>query len=67
VVSDDNDPALAGGDDPAFIRRMHQWFASHRPSFEDYFDADTTYGMYFGLTTNSRFPRSQAEYLKLFS
>jgi hypothetical protein len=67
VVSDDNDPSLAGGDDPAFIRHMHHWFATHRPSFEDYFDADTTYGMYFGLTTNNRFARSQAEYLKLFS
>jgi hypothetical protein len=61
-------PPVSGGDDPAFIQNMHNWFASHNTAFENYsnFD-DPTNGFYYGLTTGSgQFPQSTALYHQLF-
>jgi hypothetical protein len=61
-------PPLAGGDDPTFIQNMHDWFASHNTSFENYSNIDDpTNGIYYGLTTgNGLFPQSTPLYHQLF-
>jgi beta-mannanase len=60
-------PAAGGGDDTTFIQNMYSWFAAHNTAYENYFDSDTTYGLYSGITTGSgRFPNAAALYRRLW-
>ncbi len=61
-------PPLAGGDDPTFIQNMHDWFASHNTSFENYSNIDDPgNGIDYGLSTgNGQFPQSAPLYQQLF-
>lgn len=68
LVSQPRNPGIGGGDDPYFVTQMRKWFASHHTAFEDYFDSDTSYGAYFGLTTgNGKFPNAARTYRSLYS
>jgi hypothetical protein len=68
LVSQPRNPGIGGGDDPYFVTQMREWFASHRTAFEDYFNSDTTYGAYFGLTTGSgKFPNAARTYRSLYA
>jgi hypothetical protein len=61
-------PGLGGGDNPYFITQLRRWFGSHHTAFEDYFDSDTKYGTYYGLTTGSgKFPTAARTYRALWS
>lgn len=62
-----SDPALAGGDDPGFLRHMFAWMRANPPSYENYFDADTGHDIHYGLhTERSVMPRSAATYRSLW-
>lgn len=62
-----NDPGSAtdGGDDPDFIRHMHDWFGAHRTAFETYFDDPSANGASFNLD-GSDFPDAARAYRQLF-
>jgi hypothetical protein len=63
-----NAPGYGGGDNPTFIQNMYSWFGSHNTAFENYFDSDTDYGIYYGVHTGSgRFPVASATYQQLYS
>jgi hypothetical protein len=69
LVSYAPDPARAGGDDPAFVQNMFDWFKSHNVAFENYFDTDapslaTDYGI---STGNGQFPNASALYQQLYT
>ncbi len=57
--------ATAGEDDPDFIHRMHDWFASHHTAFEDYFNGPPDAGASFSIT-GSDFPKAARAYRQLF-
>jgi hypothetical protein len=61
-------PTTAGGDDPAFVQHMYDWFATHNTALEDYFDHDAPeYGQYYALTSDAgNFPRASALYRQLW-
>jgi hypothetical protein len=62
------DVNAGGNDDPSFVQNMFNWFGSHDTSYEDYFNADSGYGLDYGLTTgNGLFPKSAALYQSLYS
>jgi hypothetical protein len=66
LADDPSSPSTSGGDDPAFIQNMYNWFSTHNTAFEDYFDTDAN-GDDFGMTTcNGEFPNATAKYLQLF-
>lgn len=68
LVNEPRRPGLAGGDDPAFISHMYDWFTNHDTAFEDYFDADpSTQHASFAISTQGAFPRAAAMYRRLFS
>lgn len=69
LVSYAADPRRAGGDDPAFIDHMFEWFANHDVAFECYFDADLpAAGFYSSMTSvPMRFPRAAARYRALYA
>ncbi len=69
LVSYTGDPGKAGGDDPAFIGNMFEWFASHNVAFESYFDVDLPVaGFYSSMTALPlRFPRAAARYRAFFA
>jgi hypothetical protein len=69
LVYNSSNPPAGGGDDPAFIQNMYNWFASHNTSFEDYSNIDDpNSGIDWGLTTgNGRFPQAAALYHQLYS
>jgi hypothetical protein len=54
----------AGGDDPAFIDHMHQWFGDHDVAYEIYFNQDAGDGAH--RLDAGRFPLSAARYVALF-
>lgn len=67
LVYNANAPAAGGGDDPLFIQNMFKWFANHNTAYENYFDIDTSYGVFYGLTTgNGYFPKAAATYRNTF-
>jgi beta-mannanase len=67
LAYNDADPGAGGGDDTLFIQNMYNWFASHDTAFEDYFDSDTSYGVFYGINTGSgRFPNASSLYRKLW-
>jgi beta-mannanase len=66
LADNPSSPSTSGGDDPAFIQNMYNWFSTHNTAFEDYFDTDAN-GDDFGMTTcNGEFPNATAKYLQLF-
>jgi hypothetical protein len=69
LVYNSSNPPAGGGDDPAFIQSMYNWFASHNTSFENYSNIDDpNSGIDWGLTTgNGRFPQAAALYHQLYS
>ena len=54
----------AGGDDPAFIDHMHQWFGTHNTAFEVYFNRDPSDGTH--KIDGGAFPLAAARYQQLF-
>jgi len=67
-----NEGRPAGGDDPAFIQNMYNWFKANNIQIECYFDvyaADGDHQLWPGPNGNtvSEFPLSKAKYLSLFT
>ena len=62
-----HDPEIdtAGEDDPLFIKRMHEWFASHDTAFENYFDDPSAHGAAFDVDGKD-FPEAARVYRHLF-
>jgi Glycosyl hydrolase family 26 len=58
------DDGHGGGDDPYFIRAMHDWIASHNVGYQIYFDADAPDGLHD--LESSRFPSSATAFKQLF-
>jgi hypothetical protein len=54
----------AGGDDPAFIDHMHQWFGTHDTAYEVYFNRDPADGKH--QIDGGAFPQAAARYVELF-
>ena len=52
----------AGGDDPYFIARIHDWFADHDTAFEIYFDRTSGDGDHL----LAHFPEAATAYRQLF-
>lgn len=62
-----------GGDNPIFVRKMHEWLKASNVSWASYFDVwNTTYGALHQLWPGSdnafvtSFPSARDEYLRLF-
>ncbi|HTY71419.1 MAG TPA: glycosyl hydrolase [Actinomycetes bacterium] len=53
-----------GGDDPAFIDHMHQWFGTHTTAFEVYFNRNPPDGRH--VIDDGSFPQAAARYQQLF-
>jgi hypothetical protein len=53
-----------GGDDPYYVRQMHDWIAANRVAYHCYFEFDTDQGRH--RMTTGRFPAGAAEYRRLF-
>ena len=53
-----------GGDDPFFIRQMHQWILEHNVAYAIYFQFDTTEGV--SRLTAGAFPNATKVFLRLF-
>ena len=54
-----------GKDDPYYIQKMHDWFASHPTAFEIYFDRTASDGDH--VLNGGKFPQAAALYKDLFS
>jgi hypothetical protein len=53
-----------GGDDPYYIRQMHDWIQNHDVAFEAYLESDPADGLH--KMEGGNFPNAAAEYVRLW-